>query len=89
MDYYKVGLRLWDPLRDFKAFRELRGLRQLSFAKWLASILRRQTFAYFAWSDPMPAVARALKPLRRLFKSRTIKPPLPKAAAAGQQGALA
>jgi predicted ATP-grasp superfamily ATP-dependent carboligase len=84
---YKVGLRLWDPLRDFKAFRELRGLRQLSFVKWFASILRRQTFAYFAWSDPMPAVARALKPLRRLFKSRPIKPPLPKAAA--RQGALA
>lgn len=74
MDDYRVGLRLWDPFRDWKAFRELRAMGQLTFGKWFAGVLRRQTFAYFAWSDPMPAVARMLKPLRRLFKPRVAKP---------------
>jgi predicted ATP-grasp superfamily ATP-dependent carboligase len=91
MDNYRVGLRLWDPFRDWKAFRELRGMRQLTFGKWIAGVLRRQTFAYFAWSDPMPAVTRTLKPLRRLLKPRVVKPSMPAAAVAkaARQEALA
>jgi hypothetical protein len=92
MNQYKVGLRLWDPFRDFKAYRELRGMGQLTFGKWLAGVLRRQTFAYFAWTDPMPAIARMLKPLRRLVKSRSVKPSVVKPAAvakAAGEGALA
>jgi len=92
MSNYKVGLRLWDPFRDFKACRELRGMGQLTLAKWFASVLCRQAFAYFAWSDPMPAIARMLKPLRRLFKPRTVKPAVIKPAAvakAAGEGALA
>jgi len=73
MTDYKVGVRLWDPFRDYKAFRELRRAGQLTFAKWIAGVCRRQTFAYFAWSDPMPAISRALKPLRKLVKSRATK----------------
>jgi D-aspartate ligase len=92
MKNYRVGLRLWDPFRDFKAFRQLRGMRQITLAKWIGGILHRQTFAYFAWSDPMPAIARMLKPLRRLFKSRAVKPAIIKPAAvakAAGEGALA
>jgi D-aspartate ligase len=73
MDKFRIGLRLWDPLRDWKSFKELRRLRQITFWKWIASVTRRQTFPYFAWSDPMPAIARALKPVRRLFKGNTKK----------------
>jgi hypothetical protein len=68
MEKYKIGLRLWDPLRDWKAFKERRRNGELGFLKWLGSVLRRQTYPYFSWSDPMPAFARALKPVRRWFK---------------------
>ena len=68
MEKYRIGLRLWDPFRDWKAFKELRGMGRLTFFKWLGSVFCRQTFPYFSWSDPMPAVARVLKPVRRWFK---------------------
>jgi predicted ATP-grasp superfamily ATP-dependent carboligase len=61
----KVGIRLWDPLRDFQSYLELRKTGQLSFARWLASTMHRQTFPYFEWSDPMPALARLTLPLRK------------------------
>jgi predicted ATP-grasp superfamily ATP-dependent carboligase len=65
---YKFGLRLWDPARDWCAYRELRRAGKLSLWRWLTSIAhRRQTFAYFRWTDPMPAVARAFKPVGKLL----------------------
>jgi D-aspartate ligase len=65
MNGYKRGLRMWDPIRDFEAFLALRKTGQITFAKWLASIMHWHTFAYFSFSDPMPALARLLLPLRR------------------------
>jgi predicted ATP-grasp superfamily ATP-dependent carboligase len=70
MNGWKSGMRLWDPARDWKAFCELRGMGKLGLVGWLASVMHRQTFAYFAWSDPMPAVARALKPLQKMLRPR-------------------
>jgi D-aspartate ligase len=61
MDSYRTGLRLWYPTQDFKAFRQLRRSKQLSFAGWLRSIAHRQTFPYFQWSDPLPSVVRGLR----------------------------
>jgi predicted ATP-grasp superfamily ATP-dependent carboligase len=59
------SLRLWDPIRDFWAFRELHKTGKITIFAWLASILHRQTFAYMAWTDPRPFVDRVTKPLRR------------------------
>src|SRR5512135_1577467 len=67
---YTPGLRLWDPVRDFESFLELRGRGQLTFRRWVVSILHRQTFPYFQWSDPMPSLVRASKPLRDLWGRR-------------------
>lgn len=67
---YTPGLRLWDPVRDFESFLELRGRGQLTFRRWVASVLHRQTFPYFQWSDPMPSLVRASKPLRDLWGRR-------------------
>ena len=64
-DSYTTGLRLWDPVRDYWSFRELRRAGELSTAQWLLSLLRPQTFPYFSWTDPVPAAARLLKPLTR------------------------
>lgn len=58
-------LRQWDPIRDFSAFRELRRMGQITFGQWLRSVAHPQTFQFFEWRDPMPAVARLLKPIRR------------------------
>ena len=67
MDDYKVGLRLWDPVRDFQAGLVMRRAGQLTLWGWLRSVCRRQTFAYFQWTDPGPAVARAAAPLTRML----------------------
>jgi predicted ATP-grasp superfamily ATP-dependent carboligase len=65
---YATGVRLWDPVRDFEAFLELRRQGQLTPRQWVASILHRQTFPYFRCSDPLPALVRMSKPLRDLFR---------------------
>jgi predicted ATP-grasp superfamily ATP-dependent carboligase len=52
------GMRLWYPIRDFRAFLELRRQGRLTFGRWLASVWHRQTFPFFRWSDPLPAVAK-------------------------------
>jgi predicted ATP-grasp superfamily ATP-dependent carboligase len=71
LEQYRRGLRLWDPLRDWRAFRELRSAGRITFFEWLAGVSHGQTFAYFRWSDPMPAVARAIRPVRRGLRRLT------------------
>ena len=64
---YKVGARLWHPVRDFWAYRQLRGLNELTFGQWLKSISYRQAFPYFQWTDPLPTLMpAALSAARRL-----------------------
>lgn len=62
---FRNGLRMWDPGRDWSAFRELQSKRQITFWQWLQSILHRQTFPWFSWADPMPAVARLIRGLKK------------------------
>ncbi|HSV15356.1 MAG TPA: hypothetical protein VLI90_13940 [Tepidisphaeraceae bacterium] len=68
---YRRGLRLWDPVRDFWAFRELQQRGEITFVQWVSSVMHRQTFPFFRLSDPKPALARTLKPLGRLFRRRS------------------
>ena len=64
LEHYTEGMRLWDPVRDFQCFLALRRRGELTFGQWLTSVLHRQTFPYFEWTDPLPALARGSKPLR-------------------------
>jgi predicted ATP-grasp superfamily ATP-dependent carboligase len=64
MGQYRTGMRLWDPVRDFQAYLALRKAGELSFPQWLASVCHPQTFPYFRWNDPGPALARLTLPLR-------------------------
>ncbi len=57
---FRSGLRLWDPLRDWHAFLELRKRGELSLLKWLASVMHRASLAYFSWRDPLPSLARLI-----------------------------
>lgn len=58
---FRTGLRLWDPLRDFRAFLELRKRGELTFMQWLASVMHRSSIAYFSWRDPLPSLVRLRK----------------------------
>jgi D-aspartate ligase len=62
---YEVGMRLWDPVRDFQAGLAMRRAGDLTLWGWLKSVCHRQTFAYFQWTDPAPALARLMAPLRK------------------------
>ena len=61
---FRQGVRLWDPIRDFQAYRALSREGRLSFACWLKGVIHPQSFPYFSWTDPLPALARLSKPLR-------------------------
>lgn len=69
-DRFRAGARLWDPVRDFQAYRELRRSGGPTFGGWLASVCHPQSFPYFEWSDPLPALARLAGPARRRFGRR-------------------
>jgi predicted ATP-grasp superfamily ATP-dependent carboligase len=67
---YKLGLRLWDPVVDTLSFLELRRLGEMSLSGWARSLMHRQTFPYFRWSDPLPALVRGRKMLRALTRPK-------------------
>jgi len=64
-DDFARGMRLWDPVRDLQACLAMRRDGDITWGKWVASICHRQTFPYFQWSDPLPALARLTARLRR------------------------
>lgn len=65
VDDYRDNVTLWDPSRDYKAYRELRSRGELTILGWLRSVMRPHMFPGFKWSDPLPGIARLR---RRLFK---------------------
>jgi predicted ATP-grasp superfamily ATP-dependent carboligase len=78
LDRYRDGVRLWYPIEDFHAFRQLRRQGELTTLAWLKSILRPQTFPYFCWSDPWPTILNEGSRVGRAMKrclSTLVKPP--------------
>jgi predicted ATP-grasp superfamily ATP-dependent carboligase len=65
MKTYELGRRLWDPIRDFQAGMQLRKAGRMTLWGWVKSVMHRQTFPYFQWSDPMPGLARLTLPMRK------------------------
>lgn len=66
---FKVGLRHWDPLSDFRAFLELRKRGEITFPQWFSSILHRSSLAYFSWRDPIPSFLRLWHVWKKLLVS--------------------
>jgi hypothetical protein len=62
----EYGLHWWDPWRDFMAYRELRGLGEITLARWVVGLLRWQVLPIFSWRDPLPSLATTLRKLRKL-----------------------
>ncbi len=90
---YKKGLYLVRPVQDFLAFRSLNKKRELTWSGWIRSLMHRQRFVYFSWSDPLPFVYSSLIFIRRQMRkirggantkktnSGAVKPKLQKRAA--------
>ena len=68
LTHFRSGIRLWYPLEDFKAFRDLHRRGELSWAGWFKSLLHPQMLPFFAWSDPWPSVSHELRRCLRLFR---------------------
>jgi D-aspartate ligase len=71
LEKYAVGMRLWDPIRDFSSFRELKKKGRLSFWQWVASLMHPLILPGFRWNDPLPTAAKVLqhaKKVQRLVK---------------------
>jgi hypothetical protein len=72
---YRKGMTMWRPLDDFRAARAYGRRGELSPTAWVRSVLRRHTFRFASWDDPMPMVAASAQRLanawRKLGRLRT------------------
>jgi predicted ATP-grasp superfamily ATP-dependent carboligase len=84
---YRVGLHLWDPVRDVRALSTYRSSGELSAGSWAASLLHRQVFPTFRLDDPVPAVLRAAQMIRTASASRGVKDSAPSGESVPSTGA--
>jgi D-aspartate ligase len=61
---YRMGMRLWKPVGDFAAYRQLNKLGLLTFKAWIRSIMYPQILPIFRWNDPLPAIVSSLRLIR-------------------------
>lgn len=68
----------WVPVKDLRTVPELRRRGELTFPRWLRSVIRWHHFPRFRWSDPMPSVMagshRLLRALRRTLRGASPQP---------------
>lgn len=67
---YTVGRRMLAPVEDVRSFLALRSAGQLTTGRWLRSLAHRQSFPYFVWDDPIPALTQARHRLRKVAADR-------------------
>lgn len=80
---YRVGLRLWDPVNDARAFLAYRRMGELTTREWIGSLLHRQVLPAAALRDPLPAVVR-MGWMARQAARYSITTPLPDSVASTQ-----
>ncbi len=73
VDTYRTGVRMWHPIEDVRALREYRRRDGLSFRAWTTSLLHRQHFPMFRWSDPNPTLAELFRKFRKLPTMRVAR----------------
>jgi hypothetical protein len=56
-------MRMWYPVQDFFAYRELHARGELSFGGWLRSVMHPQVFPALSLSDPMPVITALISRL--------------------------
>jgi predicted ATP-grasp superfamily ATP-dependent carboligase len=60
---YARDVRLWYPMRDYKAYQELRRRGEITFMAWARSIWHRQTLPFLDLRDPLPSLSPILSRL--------------------------
>lgn len=70
LDAYRKGMRLWHPLEDFRAYRQLRGQGILTFRGWLKTVARPRILPFFRWSDPMPSLVALTRRVKESIGER-------------------
>ena len=76
LDHYRTGLRMWHPIEDLRGFVAYRRRGELTFGRWMRTVLHHQHFPIFSWQDPLPtlfSLSRFVLPrsvLRRLIANR-------------------
>jgi predicted ATP-grasp superfamily ATP-dependent carboligase len=78
---YRMGLRLWKPVGDFVAFRQLNKMGLLTFWAWVRSIMHPQIFPVFRWNDPLPAILSSARLVSYAWSRLLSKPVRRKGAA--------
>jgi D-aspartate ligase len=68
---FRTGMTLWDPVQDFRAYRELSGKGLLTFVQWVRSVARPQVLPYFRWYDPLPGLARLVRQVSSFLSDNT------------------
>src|SRR5258708_34575972 len=72
---YRLGMRLWKPVGDFLAYRQLNKKGLLTFRAWIRSIMHPQIFPVFRWNDPLPAIVGNTRLIRYAWsRLRLLKP---------------
>jgi predicted ATP-grasp superfamily ATP-dependent carboligase len=74
---FHIGLRLWDPQRDFLAFMELRKRGEITAMQWLRSIMHKKYLPLFSWRDPGPSLVRLGTRTGKAIKNRRLPNRLP------------
>jgi D-aspartate ligase len=68
MDSWREDVHLWFPLRDWRAARDYRRKRELTWPGWLRSLARRRVYTpVLALDDPRPTFANVWHKLSRRF----------------------
>ena len=65
VDSYREDMRMWDPLKDIRAYLQYRRAGELTLRRWVGSLLYRQHFPTARLDDPLPALVRAARMVRR------------------------
>jgi len=63
-----IGIHLWNPIEDTRAFLYYRRVGEWTLASWLRSLMHRQHLHVLRWDDPMPTVRFHLQRLARLAR---------------------
>lgn len=61
------------PLTDVLAFRDLRRRGEMTLGVWIRSLMHKQHFLYFRWSDPMPLASRLYPFVRDQVKKHVLR----------------
>jgi D-aspartate ligase len=66
----RPGRRLWHPVPDVRAARQLRREGELTWPRYVRSVLHRQDFTLFAKDDPRPSVVANVRTVKAFLARR-------------------